>query len=410
MKKIITLLALLLGVLLPMSASAAAGQAGWQYKSSHGMSSCELKVVPSPTASANGGIVSESSGFVVVLGEIGSEVRLRLICSREQRFDGQGNLTFVGPEGSYSGPTIPTVVGQDTPAGDVSIVQTTTGSTATPKGRVWSIVVPPAETSYTLSWQGWGGRSDRVTVKVVPIAPPVAQEQLAPVAAKAEQAYGAASEAYSLAEEAGEYHFTDRVASVSANFRFDLNSFGSNEYGKNPSARMGWGLDIDAFPFEGEFKLVLGLTFDQKFRQVPTAMAPNLPANGFNSWTDGKSFFVGPKVGGSWMPVKWFELRFWGSPGVLVNVWDTIPVSQLPDRQLYTGESQTKAAFGYKVEVAPNFVIGEHFLLGPSLGLEGNITPLPVRRGAYRGDSGELLQRTGHLFDVSLGFQAGAIF
>jgi hypothetical protein len=84
------------------------------------------------------------------------------------------------------------------------------------------------------------------------------------------------------------------------------------------------------------------------------------------------------------MPIDWFQLQAWGSLGALVSVDGTIPISQLPDQSLYSGESETKAALAYKAMLNLNFIIAKHFTLGPAFGLEGNISQLPKARGPER--------------------------
>lgn len=382
-------------------ASIASAAPGWRYKSSHGMANCEFAAPSTPGASVNGGTVSGGAKSVTISAQVGSTVTLRLICKRDQSYNASGDLESIGPVGNYSSDSLGsgTEIGVDKP-GDSS------SGYEMPKGREWIVPVASTSATYNLSWNGNSG-SDSIAVTVQPIDAPASQADVREVKDMAETAMEGNGSDYGAWER--------RIVSVTANYQLDLDSFGDGQAepsGAKPDARQGWGLDIDAFvtPKKSSFKLDLGVTFDMKFRQVPTTYAPNLPANGFNAFTDGKSYFVGPKVGGSLMPTSWFEFRFWASPGVLLSVWDTIPISQLPDRTLYSGESDTHAAFGYKARLEANFIIADHFLVGPSIGIEGNISELPVARGAMRDTNGALVLREGHWIDVPLTFNVGAIF
>lgn len=398
MTKLVSSLALFAGCMLAKNADASPR---WNYSGSYGMQFCQF-IQP---ANIIGPVTVTNPRQISFKAKVGDQITVQMSCSRSEPVDKFGQLTAIGPEGTYSGPggNVGSVIGEDFQGGRPKEFDF-------PKGRMWTFQVGNTTQTLNFAWKGQAmdgseqSESIVVTVEPVVVAAPVTMPDVmtvvAPIGEKANTAYDLASNR----------DYKSRVASVTGNFSLSLNSISSDH-----SATMGWGIDVDAFfgP-RGSFRGVAGVTGGMSFMQVPTEYAPGLPANGFNSYTNGKRLYLGPKVGGSYMPTDWFNFQFWGSVGVLANIWDTVPLSQLPNGALYTGESQTMAAFGYKVAVEANFIIADHFVIGPSLGLLGNFSQLPLARGPERvcssTDGSCLVQRKGQFLDVPLFFRAGAVF
>ena len=380
------------------SSTPAFAGAGWDYKASHGLAQCEFEVDMNGTAAVNGSVVNTSPKTVVITAEAGKTLDLKLYCARAQSFDRDGQLIQLGPEVNYSGPGgAGLVVGVDRPEDNVS------NGYRRPKGRQWTFLVGTLPATFTLT-----GGADTLTVKIQPVGAPVSQQELQPVAIRANEAYEAATHS----------DYQNRVFGVTGSYLVHLDSIGKSQdaRGQRPSASQGFGLDINVMlGGKSNVKFLTGLTADYMFRQKAVAYAPNLPGNGFNGWVAWQTFYVGPKAGIDYMPAEWFQLQLWGSFGALVSVDGTIPISQLPDdRTLYSGESETKGALGYKAMLQPNFIIANHLVLGLGLGFQGSATELPLERGPERicaAKNGTCLeQRKGQLFNGAAEVTVGATF
>lgn len=392
-------LAALVCVIITLSGSATASP-GWRYTSSHGMAHCAFAAFGPGGATVNTATTSAGNGGVTVTGEFGQNVTLRLICERAQSYDSQGQLSNIGAEGTYSGPGGAGVtVGAEKP-GDSS------DGYSFPKGREWAVAVGAQPVTHQLSWAGTAG-SDALSVTVQPIAPPpslpTVQGLIAPVQQDATAARTRADEAWDKSDRGWE----DRIFAFQLQYQLGLDSLGNDG-----DARQGWGLDANVFlGSDPNVRFLTGATFGMDFRQKAVVAAPNMATNGYNSFVDWKTYYVGPKLGVEWMPTSWFQLQAWGSVGALISVDGTIPISQLPDRTLYSGESDSTPAFGYRASLQPGFVIAEHLVLGANIGLMGNFTKLPKERGPEQvcnqttGDC--LVRRDGHFLDVPLGFFIG---
>jgi hypothetical protein len=390
----LTLAALVCVITLSGSAAAAPG---WRYSTSHGMSHCAFAAFGPGGAVVNTATTASGTGGVSITGEQGRTVTLRLICERTQTFDGQGQLATIGPEGTYTGPGNATVIGVETPND-----RSTSGYSSLPKGREWTVNVGDAPQTYQLGWTGPGG-SDSLKVTVAVVAPPA---DFTPQVQAAQQK---ADDAYSLAEQnkGGGRGWENRIFAAQAGYYLGLDSLSNNG-----DARQGWGLDLNLFlGSDTNWRFLTGVTLQHDFRQKPVVAAPNMPTNGFNSFVDWQTFYLGPKAGVEWMPAKWFQLQGWGSIGLLMSMDGTIPISQLPDRTLYSGESDTTSALGYRLAIQPGFVIAEHLVVGANIGLLGNFTALPKERGPEQicsSVNGQcLVRRDGHFLDVPLGFFVG---
>lgn len=386
-----------------VSAKTAFAGGGWDYKASHGMKACEFETSQSAPATVNLKIEQASAGTITITAEIGHQLDLDLYCARDQTFD-KGQLATLGNEVSYSSDTLGggTAIGVDKPEDYIGTDR------RRPKGRRWTVPTGNAPATYVLN-----GGSDKLTITVQPVAGPVSHEELAPVADKANQAADRANEAYDMAS----YGYQNRIFQINGSYILHLDSVGKDKdaRGQRPSASQGVGLDLNVFlGGKSKVKFLTGLTFDWMSRQKKVAYAPNLPDNGFNGFVDWSTFYIGPKAGIDYMPVDWFQLQAWGSLGALVSVDGTIPISQLPDRTLYSGESVTKAALGYKAALNINFIIAKHLVLGPAIGLEGNATPLPVERGPERicsaTDGSCLVLRQGHFVNAIGQWTLGGMF
>lgn len=393
-KKLAFLIAMAAFVCAFCATTTAMAGPGWRYKASHGMENCEFSNPVTPGAAINGGIVGVGYRTVTLAGQAGSSVRLTLICRRSQTFDNQGDLTFIGPEVSYSGPGTPKIFGVDRPGDPTPEVET-------PKGREWMVAVGTSPVTYTIR-----GGSDSIAVTVQPLDAPATvpwvQSYVAPIAKRAEQAYEAATT----------YDYRDRVISITGSYILHLDSAIGTPKGSDAS--QGFGADIDVtLGGQSKVKFLTGLTMDFMFRQKKVAYAPNAPTNGDNNYVAWQTVFAGPKAGASYMPTKWFELSAYGSIGALVSIDGTIPVSQLQNMELYIGESKTTAALGYKSQVCPAFLIADHFKVGACLGLQGNFTPLPASRGPERianADGSVFVRRDGNFLNDLFGLFAGGQF
>ena len=379
------------------SSTPAFAGAGWDYKASHGLSLCEFEVEQNGTAAVNGSVVNTAPKAVTISAEAGKTLDLKLYCARAQSFDRDGQLVNLGPEVNYSGPGgAGLVVGVDRPEDSVA------NGYRRPKGRQWTFLVGTLPAIFALT-----GGADTLTVTIQPVGAPVSQQELQPVAARANEAFEAATHS----------DYQNRVFGVTGSYLVHLDSIGKSQdaRGQRPSASQGLGLDLNVFlGGRSQVKFLTGLTADYMFRQKAVAYAPNLPDNGFNGWVSWSTFYIGPKAGFDYMPVEWFSLQLWGSFGALVSVDGTIPISQLPDRTLYSGESETKGALGYKFGLNPNFVIAQHFVLGLGLGVQGNATQLPLERGPERvcgAKNGSCLeQRQDHFVNALGQLTIGGIF
>lgn len=395
----ITTLAVLACVTWAWSATAAPG---WRYSTSHGLAHCAFAAHGPGGSVVETATVTATPGGVTITGEQGATVTLRLICERAQSYDKQGQLEAIGPEGVYSGPGGAGVsVGVDRPSDRPA-------GYSFPKGREWTVQVGGTATTHTLSWAGAAGH-DSLSVTVQPVAPPpsatTVQQWIEPAQQTATDAQARADEAYDRAE-AGR-GWENRVFAFQAQYTLGLDSL-SNE----GDARQGWGLDANVFlGSDPNVRFLTGVTFAHDFRQKPVMSAPNAPINGYNSFVDWQSYYVGPKAGVEWMPASFFQLQVWASVGALISVDGTIPISQLPDKTLYSGESNTTAAVGYRLGLQPGFVIAEHLVLGANIGLLGNFSKLPEARGpemVCNQQTGECLRRRdGHFLDVPMGIFIG---
>jgi len=396
MKKNVCVLTTLAALVCICITGSAAAAPGWRYKQSHGMSHCTFAALGPGGAVVNTAITAATPGGVTITGEVGSSVTLRLICERAQSYDDKGQLTTIGPEGTYTGPGgAGTSVGVDKPADKAA-------GYSFPKGREWTVSVGAAPQTHQLSWTGFSG-NDALAVTVQPVAPPPTMPQvtaaIAPVQQKADDAYAKA--------QAGGRGWENRIFAFQAGYYLGLDSLSNNG-----DARQGWGLDANVLlGSDSNVRFLTGVTFQMDFRQKPVYSAPNQPTDGFNSFVDWQTYYVGPKAGIEWMPVSWFQLQAWGSVGALISVDGTIPISQLPDKTVYSGESDTTAAFGYRVALQPGFIIAEHFVVGPNIGLLGNFSKLPKERGPEMicaqttGDC--LRRRDGWFLDVPMGIFVG---
>jgi hypothetical protein len=393
-KKTLTLHILTTAILacVIFAAKTATAAPGWRYKASHGMKSCEFAAPSTPTDTVNGGVISSGNGAVTIAGQIGSSITLRLICSREQKYNAQtGDLESIGPEVSYSGPGSASVIGVEKP-GDSS------SGYELPKGREWVVAVAASPATYTLK-----GGGDSIAVTIQPIVAPVSQEQLAPVAKDAADAKDSASKASRTWE--------NRIFQITGNYTLKLNSFGEHSAASNApedltaDATQGWGLDANVLLGSGPtWRFLTGLHYNHLVRQKPVLYAPNMPSNGFNSFVDWQTHFIAAKVGVEVMPASWAQLMLWGALGPMISVDGTIPVSQLPDRTLYSGESDTVVAIAGKLGFGFNFVIMDHLVIGPSIAAGTNFSKLPMARGPERvcnsTDGSCLVRRDGHVADI----------
>ena len=369
---------------------------GWRYTTSHGMAHCSFAAFGPGGSTVNTATITTQSGGVTISGQQGSTVTLRLICERTQSYDSKGQLAEIGAEGTYSGPGGAGVpVGIDRP-GD------TAAGYSIPKGREWTVAVANSAATHTLSWSGTAG-NDSLSVTIQPFAPPPSSQDVAEAVKPAQER---ADEAYNKAE-AGGRGWENRIFAFQGQYQLGLDSLSNDG-----DARQGYGFDANVFIGGDEnVRFLTGLTFQHDFRQKPVLSAPNMPVNGFNQFVDWATIFVGPKAGVEWMPTGWFQLQAWASVGALISIDGTIPISQLPDRTLYSGESDTTAAVGYKAVLQPGFVIAEHLVLGANIGLLGNFSKLPEARGpemVCNQQTGECLRRRdGHFLDVPMGIFIG---
>lgn len=383
-------------IIFMVGAKTAYAGPGWDYKTSHGLSQCEFEVDQAGLAAVNGAVDNTASKAVTITAEIGKPVVVKLYCARAQTFDGAGQLATIGPEVSYSGS-----LGGGTPIGVDKPEDAVTSGYRRPKGRMWTLAVGNSPSTYSLT-----GGNDTLTITVQPVTAPVSHEELAPVKDRADEAYDLASHSH-----------LNRVFQITGGYVLHLDSIGKEKdpRGQRPSASQGFALDINVFlGGKSEWKFLTGLTFDYMSRQKKVAFAPGLPDNGFNGYVDWSTAYIGPKFGVDWMPAKIVQLQLWGSLGALVSMDGTIPISQLPDRTLYSGESITKAALAYKAMFNVNFVLAKHFVFGPGLGLQGNATKMPVERGPERicaaTDGTCLVVREGHVFNPFVQFSVGGQF
>lgn len=388
---------------------AQAEQPGWDYTQyrSHGMKHCAFGASGPAGQTVNVGTMGQPSGnSVSVTAEAGLWVNLRLICERRQSFGVFGELASMGPEGNYSGPGAPREVGTDTPGLSGPGYQS-----QWPKGREWTVQVGQTPISYPLSWRGEMG-SDSITVQVTPVIPPVSQPQLTAVVAPLQQQYidtsQKANEAYEMASRKGDW--TDRVVSLGLTYQLGMDSLT-----RDADARQGGAFDLGVHVGgDDNVKFLTGGVFTFSHDQKQIVSVPNQPVNGFNAWTEWYRVFMGPKAGIDWMPASFFSLQAYGSLGLMLSIDGTIPESQLPDKTLYSGESDTVAAFAYRAALQPTFVIADHFTVFASTSLEGNITELPTERGPEKVCDGAtndcFVRRDGHFLDWSLGGGIGAMW
>lgn len=385
------------------STGVATASPGWRYTTSHGMSHCSFAAFGPGGAVVNTATTAVTPGSVTITGEVGQNVTLRLICERTQSYDSKGQLSNIGAEGVYSGPGGSGVsVGVDRPSDRPA-------GYSFPKGREWTVQVGGTATTHTLSWAGAAGH-DSLSVTVQPVAPPpsatTVQQWIEPAQEQAAEARTRADDAYKLAESGGR-GWENRVFAFQGQYTLGLDSLGNDG-----DARQGYGFDANVFlGSDPNVRFLTGLTFNHDFRQKPVVAAPNMATNGFNQFVDWATIFVGPKAGVEWMPASFFQLQAWASVGALISVDGTIPISQLPDKTLYSGESNTTAAVGYRLGLQPGFVIAEHLVLGANIGLLGNFSKLPEARGPEQvcnqqtGDC--LVRRDGHFLDVPMGIFIG---
>ncbi len=374
----------------------ASTQSPWDYRllPTHGLKECGFSLPTDADAGVNGGVLSGTAPNLRVATQEGHPVRLVLICRRAYFTDEQGHL-IVGPEVNYFGPGQVEIIGQEWPSDP-----TVRGHH--PRGRMWTVPAGPAGTETTYTLRGGG---DVLNVTIVPFRAPATVKDVAyyvdPTARRAEEAYQAATVD----------GWKERVMNVTGSYILHLDSAA----GGGSDIHQGVGSDLDIMlGSSSEVKFLTGLTAELAFRQKKVTSAPSAPSNGRNQFVDWKTVYIGPKAGVSYMPVPWFELSAWGGLGALISIDGTLPVSQLADRQLYIGEAKTVAALGYRGAVCPRFVIGGHFLLGPCLGIQGNITPLPVARGPEQGIGNDgrsaLVRQDGHFFDLPLMLSLGGQF
>lgn len=412
-KSISVVISTLLSLAIWTFAGPAQAEPGWDYSQyrSHGMSHCAFGATGPAGQTVNVGTMSEPPGNTVeVTGQAGLWVNLRLICERSQNFDTSGELASAGPEGNYSGPGTPRVIGTDTPG--QSGAPGYQGQW--PKGREWTVMVGNTTTTHPLSWTGELG-SDTITVKLVPVVPPVSQPQLTAVVTPLQQQYSdtsqKADQAYEMASRRGDWR--DRVVSLGLTYQLGMDSLT-----RDADARQGGAFDLGVhlgdLGGDDNVKFLTGGVFSFSHDQKKIVAVPNQPVNGFNAWTEWYRVFMGPKAGIDWMPASFFSLQAYGSLGLMLSIDGTIPESQLPDKTLYSGESDTVAAFAYRAALQPTFVIADHFTVFASTSLEGNITELPTERGPEKVCDGAtndcFVRRDGHFLDWSLGGGIGAMW
>jgi hypothetical protein len=392
--------ALSVSVLAALACFSIAGTAdagpGWRYTNSHGMKHCAFAAHGPGGATVNTATTASGNGGISITGEQGKTVTFRLICERLQSYDDQGQLISIGSEGTYTGPGTGVSIGVDKPD-DAS-----GNGYKLPKGREWTVNVGDAPATYQLGWTGSSG-SDSISVTVAVVAPPPTMPQVTAALNPVQQK---ADDAYKMAESSG-HGWQNRVFAFQGQYTIGLDSLNNDG-----DARQGYGFDANVLiGSDPHVRFLTGLNFRHDFRQKPLVAAPNMPVNGFNQFIDWQTIFVGPKAGVEWMPVGWFQLQAWASLGALVSIDGTVPLSQLPDRTLYSGESSTTGALGYNVTVQPGFVIAERFVIGANIGILGNLTKVAKERGPEQvcnqttGDC--LVQRKGWFLDVPLGFFAG---
>jgi hypothetical protein len=260
------------------------------------------------------------------------------------------------------------------------------------------VAVGTSPVTYTLTG---GGDSIAVTVQPLdaPATVPWVQWYVAPVAQRAEQAY-----------EAADHSWKHRVFQVTGHYALKLNS--GNNSSAVPTAKdvvadvtQGWGLDINVLPGSNPtWRPMFGLHYSHLLRQKGIVNAPNQPANGFNSFADWQTHFVGAKGGVEVMPTSFLELQLWGAIGPMISIDGNIPVSQLPNKELYTDQADTVVALAGKVGFEVNFLVAKHLLIGASITAGTNFSKMPTLRGPERicdaTDGSCLVRPNGRVFDL----------
>lgn len=388
----------------------AAKNCQWNWQRSHGMNNCSFAAFPEGGTYAN--VVTKTLGHkrVQVTAEDGANVRLRLICKTSES----------GVEGAYFGPNNPTVVGEKT-CGD----STPPKGYELPPGREWKMKIDEPS-NIVLSWISPSGDSiERLEVRLQPVAKVATQAELGAVAEvainatdTANQALDKANEAHNLAESAqrdaseakGRSQEAWNKASSDRNVAIDVSYVLGLDSWKQGSKRRGVNLEVKGGVLGDEIKMTTGVITQIDFRQKPIVTAPNQKM----SAVDWKTVLVSPIVGISWAANPWFQLEARGGLGLLISVDETVPVSQLPDKELYVGESNTDTGLGYTLGVSPVFVIGDVLRLHVSIGLSGNLTKLPLARGPEKVCNERtkkcLVLRKGVFTDFPLGFGLGVQF
>jgi hypothetical protein len=341
---------------------------GWRYKTSHGMTDCEFSNPLTPGASINGGVVSVGHQAVTIAGQAGSTVRLTLICRRPQAFDNQGELSYIGPEVSYSGPGTPKIFGVERPGDFTSEVEL-------PKGREWTVAVGTSPATYTLT-----GGSDSIAVTVQPITAPVTMPEIqgyvAPVAKRANQAY-----------EAADHSWKRRVFQMTAEFNLAVNSIGRTSTVPTAASTtadpsMGWGLNLHIlFGGSETVKGFGGVHYTHLVRQVGVMNAFNAAPNGFNSFGARNTHHIAPKVGLDVMPVEFFSFQVWGAIGPMILQDAPAPLSQTADKSLYIGQANTAVGMAGVLGVNANFFLLKHLMLSTGVRTGTTFNEIPSALG-----------------------------
>lgn len=347
----------------------------WEFQKSHGMSACTFAANGTSGASTNVEVTQTGSREVKVTVQEGTTAQLKLQCSYPMTWDADKGVYNIGPEVSYSA----SPGGPGTPVGQLAPDNATAKAYQAPLGRVWSVKAgsfgSPSQL-VTLT-----GGSDSIRVTIVAGQSPASKADLKPVEDKADQAKAKADKV----EEDSKGGYEKRTFALNLAYLHDLDSIDSGDREQDRRG-IGAGLHFYLKPWATPVvKLSVGVEFDRKWRQKPVAAAPDVPANGFNSYVDSNSWTLTPMVGFDVMPVSFFQMYFRGGVGLMVHEDPTAILSQDSQKWVFGQESHASKAFAYRVDLGFNLLIATgdkvNLFVGPSVGVSGNFTKLPEAAG-----------------------------
>lgn len=379
MKSINIVLSLLAFLIVFVSATPAQAQPTsarkWEFQKSHGMRACTFSAFGTDGASTNVEITQTGAREVRVTVQENTSAQLKLQCSYPMTWDADKGVYNIGPEVSYSA----TPGGPGTPVGQLAPDDATAKAYQAPLGRIWSVKAGSFGTHSQLVTLNGGADSIRVTI-VAGLAP-TTKEDVKPVEDKADQAKAKADKV----EEDSKGGYEKRAFAFNLAYLHDIDSINS---GDKVQDRRGIGAGLHFFlkPWTTHVvKLSIGVEFDRKWRQKPVAAAPDVPANGFNSYVDSNGWSLTPMVGFDVMPAPSFQFYLRGGVGLMVHEDPTAILSQDSQKWVFGQESHAAKAFAYRIDLGVNFVIptGDkvNMVIGPSVGVSGNFTKLPEAAG-----------------------------